>query len=324
MPGLHISEFSQLIHRNNRIVWKQRLRQSGDMRNTERTSKPAGRGDRAAAQVRELCRYIEAHPAEAPDLAELASRAGLSRFHLQRTFKAVTGVTPKAYVETCRVRLLKQSLREAGDVTAAVYDAGFGSSSRVYERADTRLGMTPKQYRRGGEGVAITYAAVDSPLGPLMIAATDRGLCFVQFGDSGDELAAALRREYPAARIAPMAEPHAPEFNRWIEALESHLKGVKPRLDLPLDIRATAFQMRVWTYLQSIPYGEVQSYGEVAAAIGNPKAVRAVARACASNTVALAIPCHRVIRGSGELGGYRWGLERKRALIDLERRRKNA
>jgi AraC family transcriptional regulator of adaptative response/methylated-DNA-[protein]-cysteine methyltransferase len=283
---------------------------------------PNRKQDRAAAQVRELCRYIETHPDEAPDLADLAARAGLSRFHLQRSFKAVTGVTPKEYVEICRMRLLKTTLRESGDVTSAVYDAGFGSSSRVYERADTRLGMTPKQYRRGGQGVAITYAAVDSPLGRLMIGATDRGICFVQFGDSDDELAAALRREYPSAEVAPMAEPHPPAFDEWIAALNRHLAGVQPRLDLPLDIRATAFQMRVWTYLQSIPYGSVQSYSEVAAAIGQPTAVRAVARACSSNKVALAIPCHRVIRGTGELGGYRWGLERKRALLDLERRKK--
>jgi AraC family transcriptional regulator of adaptative response/methylated-DNA-[protein]-cysteine methyltransferase len=280
--------------------------------------------DRAAAQVQELCRYIESHTGEPPDLAELAARAGLSRFHLQRSFKAATGVTPKEYVEICRVRLLKHSLRAAGDVTTAVYDAGFGSSSRVYERADTRLGMTPKQYRRGGEGVAITYAAADTPLGRLMLGATDRGICFVQFGESDEELAAALRREYPAAEANPMAEPHPQAFDEWIAALARHLAGRQPRLDLPLDIRATAFQMRVWTYLQSIPYGEVQSYSEVAAAIGQPKAVRAVARACATNTVALAIPCHRVIRGTGELGGYRWGLDRKRALLDLERRTASA
>jgi AraC family transcriptional regulator of adaptative response/methylated-DNA-[protein]-cysteine methyltransferase len=286
-----------------------RIGQAGDMSNHDSRDK-----------VREICRYIEAHPGEKPDLAELAARVGLSRFHLQRSFKAVTGVTPKEYVETCRMRLLKSSLRAADDVTTAVYDAGFGSSSRVYERADTRLGMTPKQYRRGGEGVSITYAAADTPLGRLMVGATDRGLCFVQFGDSDDELAAALRREYPAAEIAPMGEPHPAAFDEWIAALGRHLAGRQPRLDLPLDIRATAFQMRVWTYLQSIPYGEVQSYGEVAAGIGHPKAVRAVAHACATNRVALAIPCHRVIRGTGELGGYRWGLDRKRALLDLERR----
>jgi AraC family transcriptional regulator of adaptative response/methylated-DNA-[protein]-cysteine methyltransferase len=273
-------------------------------------------------QIQELCRYIEAHPDTPPDLAELAARAGLSRYHLQRRFKAVTGVTPKEYGELCRVRLLKQSLRQSPDVTAAVYDAGFGSSSRVYERADTRLGMTPRQYRRGGEGVAISYAAADSPLGRLMIGATDRGICFLQFGDSDEALAAQLRHEYPAAQVAPMAEPHPPEFDRWMDALRAHLDGRQPHLELPLDIRATAFQMSVWRYLQTIPYGEVQSYGEVAAALGKPKAFRAVARACATNRVALAIPCHRVIRGTGELGGYRWGLDRQRALLDLERRRK--
>jgi AraC family transcriptional regulator of adaptative response/methylated-DNA-[protein]-cysteine methyltransferase len=274
--------------------------------------------DRAAATVRELCRYIESRE-ESPDLAELAARAGMSRFHLQRTFKAVTGVTPKEYAEASRVRRLKGALRESEDVTAAVYDAGFGSSSRVYERADTRLGMTPMQYRRGGQGVAITYASAQTALGLLMIGATDRGLCFVQFGESEQELSEALRREYPAAQIAPMPTPYPPEFARWMEALNDHLAGRRPRLDLPLDIRATAFQMRVWNYLQSIPYGGVQSYSEVAAGIGQPKAARAVAHACATNTVAIVIPCHRVIRGTGELGGYRFGNARKRALIDQER-----
>jgi AraC family transcriptional regulator, regulatory protein of adaptative response / methylated-DNA-[protein]-cysteine methyltransferase len=270
-------------------------------------------------RVAEMCRFIEAHADRPPDLAELASRAGLSRFHVQRAFRAAMGVTPKEYAEAFRVRLLKRTLRDAGDVTEAVYEAGFGSSSRVYERADTRLGMTPAQYRKSGQGISITYASAVSPVGLLMIGATDRGLCFVQFGESEEELSAALRREYPAAQIAPMGSPGPAEFDGWMAALMRHLEGAQPRLDLPLDVRATAFQMRVWKYLQTIPPGEVQSYGEVAAAIGAPRAVRAVARACASNTVAVAIPCHRVIRGTGELGGYRWGLERKRALIDRER-----
>jgi len=272
-----------------------------------------------AEGIRDLCRYIEAHADERIDLADLAARSGLSRFHLQRTFKAAVGVTPKEYVEACRVKTLKRGLRHAKDVTEAVYEAGFGSSSRVYERADTRLGMTPNQYRRGGRGVAITYATAESPVGRMMIGATDRGICFVQFGESEQDLLAALRKEYPAADAAPMSEPRDPAFQEWIEALAKHLAGAQPRLDLPLDIRATAFQMRVWNYLQSVPYGEVQSYGEVAAGIGQPTATRAVAQACARNTVAIVIPCHRVIRGSGELGGYRWGLARKRALIDLER-----
>jgi AraC family transcriptional regulator of adaptative response/methylated-DNA-[protein]-cysteine methyltransferase len=281
-------------------------------------------GDPAAARIQELCRYVEAHPGDPHDLADLAARAGLSRFHLQRSFKAAVGLTPKQYVEACRMRKLKQSLRDSRDVAEAVYDAGFGSSSRVYERADTRLGMTPNQYRRGGPGVAITYATAESPVGLMMIGATDRGLCFVQFGDSEEVLLAALRREYPAAKVAPMGSPHPAEFQDWMRALLNHLAGNQPRLELPLDIQATTFQMRVWNYLQSIPYGEVQAYSEVAAGIGQPTATRAVARACATNTVAIAIPCHRVIRGTGELGGYRWGIARKRALIDLERSKRAA
>jgi AraC family transcriptional regulator of adaptative response/methylated-DNA-[protein]-cysteine methyltransferase len=272
-----------------------------------------------AAVIKDLCRYLEEHCDEKPGLATLAARAGLSRFHLQRTFKAAVGVTPKQYLEAHRVGKLKKELRQAKDVTAAVYEAGFGSSSRVYERADSRLGMTPKQYRQGGGGVAITYAAIESPVGLAMMGATDRGICFVQFGETREDLLDALRREYPAATLEALAEPPAPEFRKWMDALAAHLAGARPALDLPLDIQATAFQMRVWDYLRSIPYGKVKSYGEVARGIGQPAAVRAVARACANNRVALVIPCHRVIRGTGELGGYRWGVERKQALLDRER-----
>ena len=272
------------------------------------------------ATILELCAFIEAHSDERLGLAELAARAGLSPFHLQRRFKAVMGVSPREYRDGCRLRRLKPGLRRAGDVTEAVYDAGYGSASRVYERAGSHLGMTPRQYRRGGEGIEIRHATIDSPLGPLMLGATNRGLCFLQFGQSRSELEEALRREYPAAKIEAMRQPGIPEFQAWAAALNGYLAGTAGRLPLPVDVRGTAFQMEVWKYLQSIPYGEVRSYSEVAAGIGRPSAVRAVARACAGNTVALAIPCHRVIRGSGELGGYRWGLDRKRALIDLERR----
>ena len=274
---------------------------------------------RGAIRIQALCRHIEQHADEPLTLDDLATHAALSRFQLQKQFKAVVGVSPKQFVEAARLKKLKHGLRSAKDVTVAIYDAGYGSSSRVYERADTRLGMTPRQYRLGGAEVVITYATVDSPVGRMMIGATDRGLCFVQFGESDAALLAELRREYPAARCEPMREPHHPDFRRWIDALARHLAGRQPQLDLPLDIRATAFQMRVWNYLQSIPYGEVQSYSEVAAGIGQPSAVRAVASACARNRVAILIPCHRVIRGTGELGGYRWGLARKRALIDRER-----
>ena len=271
-----------------------------------------------AAAIADLCRYIEQHCEERLDLANLAARAGLSRFHLQRTFKAAVGVTPKQYLEAHRVGKLKKELRQAKDVTSAVYEAGFGSSSRVYERADSRLGMTPKQYRKGGGGVTIAYALLDSPVGLTMMGATDRGICFVQFGETKEQLLEALRREYPSATVEASADPSAPEFRQWMEALSAHLAGGRPALDLPLDIQATAFQMRVWDYLRSIPSGKVQSYGEVAAGIGQPTAVRAVARACSANRVALLIPCHRVIRGTGEAGGYLWGLERKQALLDRE------
>ncbi len=278
-------------------------------------------GGAEARQIRDLCRYIEEHASGRLDLAELAARAGISRFHLQRRFKAVAGVTPREYGEACRMRLLKSELRQSQEVTEAVYAAGFGSASRVYERADTRLGMTPNQYRRGGEGMAISYAAASSPLGLMMLGATDRGLCFLQFGESEEALTAALHGEYPAAQLTPMDDSRRAAFHEWMEQLRQHLEGHRPQLDLPLDIRATAFQIRVWNYLQGIPYGQVRSYAEVAAGIGSPKSARAVARACASNTVALVIPCHRVIRGSGELGGYRWGIERKHALLGRERAR---
>jgi AraC family transcriptional regulator of adaptative response/methylated-DNA-[protein]-cysteine methyltransferase len=275
--------------------------------------------DRNAERVRELCRYIETHLDERLLLADLAARAGLSPFHLQRSFRAVAGVTPKQYVDAARVKRLKSELRDSHDVTQAVYDAGYASSSNVYERAGTQLGMTPNQYRRGGRGVAITYAVAETTLGLMVVGATDRGICFVRFGDSADALANELRREYPSAAVDEMRSPHHADFETWIAALRRHLAGRQPHVDLPLDVRATAFQLVVWTYLQSIPYGEVRSYAEVAAAIGKPKAARAVARACAANEVAVLIPCHRVIRGTGELGGYRWGLGRKRTLIDRER-----
>lgn len=284
--------------------------------------------DPNAERIGKICRYIEAHAADLDahelSLDQLASRAGLSRFHFQRSFQAIVGVTPKQYLEACRIRQLKTNLRQprdtkGGAVTAAIYDAGYGSSSRVYERADAHLGMTPKQYRDGGSNLIITYTTVDSPAGKIMIGATDRGICFVQFGHSQDELLRALEAEYPAALLEAMRNPAPPVFRQWIAALSAHVAGRQPHLDLPLDIRATAFQMRVWNYLQSIPYGQTRSYAEVAKAIGQPTATRAVANACAKNTVAILIPCHRVIRGTGDLGGYRWGVERKRSILEAER-----
>lgn len=279
--------------------------------------------DPNAERIRKICRYIEKHVSEVASaglsLDQLATRAGLSRFHFQRSFQAIVGVTPKQYVEACRVKQLKANLRQSQGVTTAIYDAGYGSSSRVYERADAHLGMTPKQYRDGGANLIITYTTVDSPAGKIMIGASDRGICFVQFGANQGELLHALETEYPAALLEAMREPAPPVFRQWIAALSAHLAGRQPHLDLPLDIRATAFQLRVWNYLQSIPYGETRSYAQVAEAIGQPSATRAVANACARNTVAILIPCHRVIRGTGEPGGYRWGLPRKQQLIEAER-----
>jgi AraC family transcriptional regulator of adaptative response/methylated-DNA-[protein]-cysteine methyltransferase len=279
--------------------------------------------DRSAQRIREVCRYMDAHTDQSLKLRDLASIAGMSSFHFQRTFKTKTGLTPKQYLDARRMKKLKEGLKRSSQVTQAMYEAGYGSSSRVYERANLHLGMTPNQYRRGGKGLAIAYATISSSFGKIMIGATDRGICFLQFGESRELLLDALRKEYPSALLAPMRQPYHPDFEKWVELLKGYMAGTETKLRLPLDLKATVFQMKVWNYLQSIPHGEVQSYGEVAVAIGNPKATRAVARACATNRVALVIPCHRVIRGTGELGGYRWGLARKRVLIDQERLHKS-
>lgn len=273
------------------------------------------------AWVSDLCAHIrrECDSGAPLTLPALAARVGLSPTHLQRAFRAAVGVSPRAYAERCRLERLKGALREGASVTGAIYDAGFGSSSRVYERTDSRIGMTPGEYRAGGKGVAITYAATDTALGKLLLAATDRGLCFAQFGDNTGELVDRLRREYPAAELHAMSDPPSPAFAAWMDALRRHIDEARPCDDLPLDVRASAFQSRVWSFLQSIPAGETRTYAQVAAAIGSPKATRAVARACATNPVAVAIPCHRIIRADGDLSGYRWGSERKRRLLERER-----
>jgi AraC family transcriptional regulator of adaptative response/methylated-DNA-[protein]-cysteine methyltransferase len=272
-------------------------------------------------RIRTACELIARDADQPLSLKGLATAVGLSPFHFQRSFKAIVGLTPKEFQEGERVRRLKQGLKSASNsnVTAAIYDAGFGSSSRVYERVDTRLGMTPLQYRQGARGLSISHATSKTPLGFLIIGATDRGICFIQFGENERELERQLIGEYPNATHAPMPKEQAEAFAAWMRALRAYLEGSARSLELPLDVRGTAFQMRVWRYLQAIPYGELQSYAEVARGIGRPTAARAVAQACASNAIAIAIPCHRVIRGNGELGGYRWGLARKRTLLDRER-----
>ena len=255
---------------------------------------------------------VEGHPS----LAGLAARLGGSPYHLQRNFKRIVGVSPREYAEACRLNAVKHGLKKGADVTDAMLDAGYGSSSRFYERAVTKLGMSPTTYRKGGDGASIRFAIVDSPLGRLLVAATDRGVCSVAMGDSDAALKRALRREFAAAVI----ELDAGSLSTWTEAIVAHLEGKRPRLELPLDVQATAFQWQVWQALASIPYGETRTYKEVAQAIGKPTAVRAVARACATNPVALAIPCHRVVPGAGGVGGYRWGSARKDKLLRQEGR----
>ena len=269
-----------------------------------------------AELVQRVCRHIEAHLESPLRLAALGAEMGVSPYHLQRTFKRLMGITPRQYADACRLGVLKTRLRKGDDVTTAMYQAGYGSSSRLYERAPAQLGMTPGTYRRGGQGMRIGYTIVDSPLGRLLVAATARGICAVYFGDADAKIEAALQHEYPHAEIRHDTNG----LRQWVSALINHLKGHQPRLDLPLDVQATAFQWRVWQALRAIPYGTTRSYSEIARAIGRPKAVRAVARACATNPASVVIPCHRVVREDGHLGGYRWGLERKRALLERERR----
>jgi AraC family transcriptional regulator of adaptative response/methylated-DNA-[protein]-cysteine methyltransferase len=226
------------------------------------------------------------------------------------------GITPRQYADACRLNQFKTHVREGEPVTSAMYGAGYGSSSRLYERAPTQLGMTPATYRRGGRGMRINYTIVECSLGRLLVARTEKGICAVSLGESDNALEAMLTREYPAAEI------HCDNatLGEWVSALLDYLNGQQPHLDLPLDIQATAFQWRVWEALRAIPYGSTRSYSEIARAIGQPTATRAVARACATNPAAMVIPCHRVVREDGHLGGYRWGIERKQALLERERR----
>src|SRR5271169_3297077 len=277
-------------------------------------------GNTESDGVKAICRFIEQHLDESLTLDRLGKEFRQSPFHLQRRFKAALGITPREYADSCRLRMLKRNLQAGNSVTRAMYDAGYGSSSRLYEKTASQLGMTPDKYRRGAIAAAIRYTCADSPLGRMLVAATERGICSIQFARSDGELLEGLRREFPfAARKSDDGG-----LRDWASALLKHIKGREldsgSSLSLPLDIRATAFQRRVWTYLQSIPFGATRSYSQVAKGIGRPTAVRAVARACATNPVAVAIPCHRVVREDGSVSGYRWGVERKRALLELERR----
>jgi AraC family transcriptional regulator, regulatory protein of adaptative response / methylated-DNA-[protein]-cysteine methyltransferase len=280
--------------------------------------RPKAAGGHGATEiVKAMCRYIEQHLDEPLTLARLGSEFHQSPFHLQRTFKGILGITPRAYADSCRLNQLKGNLRAGHSVTRSMYDAGYSSSSRLYERTASQLGMTPDKYRRGAIAAPIRYTCADSPLGRMLIAATDKGICAIQFAGTDGELEQGLRHEFPFA----IRRRDDDGMQAWKKDLLRQMRGQRVSAALPLDIQATAFQRRVWSHLQSIPFGATRSYAAVAKAIGQPTATRAVARACATNPVAVAIPCHRVVRKSGEMGGYRWGVERKKALLELEMER---
>jgi AraC family transcriptional regulator, regulatory protein of adaptative response / methylated-DNA-[protein]-cysteine methyltransferase len=278
--------------------------------------------DPRIALVARTCREIDARIAgngagddSRVTLTALSAQAGTSRYQLERTFRGVMGITPRQYADERRMRHLKSRLKKGDNVTTALYDAGFGSSSRLYERAPVLLGMTPATYRHGGSGMLVHYTIVDSPLGRLLVGATQKGVSAVYLGESDARLESALKKEYPRATI----RRDSAGLGEWVAKILEHLRGREPHLDLPTDLQATAFQRRVWEELRRIPYGTTKTYTEVARAIGHPKAVRAVAHACARNPVSVVVPCHRVVRADGNLAGYRWGIGRKRSLLEHEK-----
>lgn len=281
--------------------------------------------DPRIAAVARICREIELHLKGNEDgagegrltLSAMSAGAGMSPHQLERAFQSIMGITPRQYADAQRMRRLKSRLRKGDDVTTALYDAGFGSSSRLYESAPAQLGMTPATYRQGGTGMEIHYTIVGSPLGRLLVGATERGISALYLGETDARLEAELRREYPRADILRDTRASA-SLAGWVEKILAHLRGSEPHLELPTDVQATAFQRRVWEELRRIPYGATRTYTDVARSIGKPSAVRAVARACATNPVSVVVPCHRVVRQDGTLAGYRWGLGRKRTLLEHE------
>lgn len=271
--------------------------------------------DEQVELMQEVCRYIETHLESPLTLAVLSRQTGLSPAHLQRVFKRIIGLSPRQYADACRLGRLKARLKKRSKVVTAMNEAGYGSSSRLYERAASQLGMTPATYRNGAPAVRIRYTVTDCPLGRLLLAATERGVCALSLGSQDRPLEEFLSAEYPAAAI----ERDDQALQPFVAEIVRHLAGQQPHLDLPIDVQATAFQWRVWQELQAIPYGTTRSYAEIARRIKQPQAVRAVARACATNPVAVVIPCHRVVRSDGGLGGYRWGIERKEKLLEKEK-----
>lgn len=276
-----------------------------------REARPSSR----AETVQRACTYIEANLDAKLTLKNLSHRAGLSPFHFQRTFKRTLGISPRQYVEARRLKKVKRSLTSGVTVTNSLYDAGFTSKSRLYEK-NTQLGVSPGIFRRGGQGLRIQYTIVDSQIGRVLLAATERGACAVCMGASDDAVEAALREDYYAADL----RRNDAGMKKWSEAFQSYFEGHEFPRDLPLDVQATAFQWKVWKELQSIPYGQTATYSNIAQSLGERHATRAVARACATNPVAIVIPCHRVIGKDGSLRGYAWGVRRKKTLLSLENR----
>jgi AraC family transcriptional regulator of adaptative response/methylated-DNA-[protein]-cysteine methyltransferase len=270
-------------------------------------------GEMRAEAVARACRLID-EAEEAPSLDDLAAAAGVSRFYFHRVFKEIVGVTPKAYAAARRRARVQHALREAPNVTAAIYEAGYNASSRFYENVEAKLGMTPTAYRKGGQDSVLRFAVGECSLGSILVAASDKGVCAIQLGDDPDALVRDLQDRFPKARLIGAD----PDFERLVGQVIGFVEAPAQGLDLPLDVRGTAFQQRVWQALREIPAGSTASYAEIARRIGQPTAVRAVAQACASNGIAVAIPCHRVVRNDGALSGYRWGVERKRALLAME------
>ena len=283
-------------------------------------SRPA---DQTLQKFVELARYIAAHSEHSLTLDVLAERVHLSPSRMQRVFKSIFGVSPKKFQQAARSDRFKASLRAGADITEAIYAAGYGSSSRLYDQAMHGIGMTPRRYRAGGKGETVTYACRDTVLGPIMMAATDRGVCFAQFGCDCDALLAQLRSEYPQAELQACGAQSFFQLDQWIAALNAYIQNQQPRPEIPLDLQGTAFQIKVWEFLLSMKDGDVASYAELAQGIDRPRAARAAASACAANRIAVLVPCHRILRGDGGMGGYRWGVERKRALLDAERARKS-
>jgi AraC family transcriptional regulator of adaptative response/methylated-DNA-[protein]-cysteine methyltransferase len=269
----------------------------------------------AVVLVQRAARQLAESTEESVRLAEIARALGTTQATLRRAFLQVAGLAPRQLAEALRVKRFKAMLRAGRSITDALYETGYGSSSRVYERSNAQLGMTPATYRKGGKGMKIGYTIVKSPLGKVLIGATERGVSAVYLGETESALLVELREEYPRAEIAPAAD----SFQRWVREIVQRIDGKQPRMELPLDLQATAFQRRVWLELQRIPRGRTRTYSQVAQSLGRPKAVRAVARACATNPVSIVVPCHRVIREDGALAGYRWGLSRKERLLAQER-----